>query len=453
MNPDPSYQLLGIIMTNLLAPDFLIGFAIFIVLLILSAMISATETAFSALNSIRVKQIAKGRSDEAEIAKLVFKLISEFPSLLASVLILNNLVNISASSLVTYLFVIRLNLGSSGAVIATVIVSIFVITFGEIVPKNIAKLYPEKVAFMFARPLNISIIILKPLTSLFSRVSDRIEVMGNGEENRVTATEKELVEIVETIEKEGVLEQTESEIIKGAIHLDDKSVSQIMNPKDKVLFVYEDIEFDELIQVLRKSVYSRIPVYSKKKKTIIGVLRQRDVFDYITRSGYEQKFDIHKVMRSPHFISYRRNLVYALEKMQRLKSHMLIVVDNVQDKDFQGILTLEDILEELVGEIYDESDRLPKRVVEIGHHIFEVNPETSIEDLFDDYLDDTDYPSTNAKNVGAWVKAMFKGKELKEGNQVTYDNIIIKINKLEVKTIKSIEITQLTRIDDDDELN
>jgi Mg2+/Co2+ transporter CorB len=136
VNPDPSFQLLGIIMTNLLAPDFLIGFAIFIVLLILSAMISATETAFSSLNNIRVKQIAKGRTDEAEIAKLVFKLIGEFPSLLASVLILNNLVNLSASSLVTYLFVIRLDLGPSGAVIATVIVSIFVITFGEILPKK-----------------------------------------------------------------------------------------------------------------------------------------------------------------------------------------------------------------------------------------------------------------------------------------------------------------------------
>lgn len=453
MNPDPSYEWTRLIMTNIFAPDFLVGFSIFLVLLALSAMISATETAFSALNSIRVKQIAKGRSDEADMAKLVYNLIGEFPSLLASVLILNNLVNISASSLVTYLFVIRLDLGPIGAVIATVVVSLFVIIFGEIIPKNIAKLYPEKTAFIFARPLNIAIIILKPITALFNKVSDRIEDIGSNEEARVTATEKELVEIVDTIEKEGVLEQTESEIIKGAIHLDDKTVSQIMNPKDKVLFLYEDIEFDELVQVLRKSVYSRIPVYSKKKKTIIGVLRQRDVFDYITRSGYEQKFDIHKVMRSPNFISYRRNLVYALEKMQRLKSHMLIVVDNVQDKDFQGILTLEDILEELVGEIYDESDRLPKGVVEIGHHIFEVNPETKLEDLFDDYLDDTDYPSTNASSVGAWIKGMFKGKELKEGNQVTYDNIIMKIIKLDGKIIKSIEITQLTKIDDDDELN
>lgn len=148
MNPDPSYQWTRIIMTNLFAPDFLIGFAIFIILLVLSAMISATETAFSALNSIRVKQIAKGRTEQADMAKLVFKLIAEFPSLLASVLILNNLVNISASSLVTYLFVIRLDLGPIGAVIAIVVVSIFVIIFGEIIPKNIAKLYPEKVAFI-----------------------------------------------------------------------------------------------------------------------------------------------------------------------------------------------------------------------------------------------------------------------------------------------------------------
>jgi putative hemolysin len=453
LNPDPSYEWTRLIMVNYLQPDFLVGFSIFIVLVILSATISATETAYSALNNIRVKNLAKGRSEAADKAKLVYSLVGEFPSLLASVLILNNIVNITASSLVTYLFVIRLGLGSLGAIIATVVVATLVIIFGEIIPKNIAKIYPEKVAFIFARPLQIAMIVLKPITALFSRVSTRIEELGENDESRVTATEKELVEIVETIEKEGVLEQTESEIIKGAIHLDDKTVSQIMSPKDKVLFVQDDIEFEELIQVLRKSVYSRIPVYSKSKKTIIGILRQRDVFDYITRSGYEQKFDIYKVMRVANFISYRRNLSYALEKMQRLKSHMLIVVDNIQEKQFQGILTLEDILEELVGEIYDESDRLPKGVVEIGHHIFEVNPESKLEDLFDDYLDDTDYPSTSAVSVGAWVKQMVKGKKLKEGLEVTYDNLIIKIIKVNGKIIEKLEITQLTKLDEDDELN
>lgn len=453
MNPDPSYEWTKLIMVNYLQPDFLFGFSLFLFLLVLSATLSATETAFSALNSIRVKNLAKGRSEEADKAKLVYSLVNEFPQLLSSVLILNNLVNITASSLVTFLFVIRLELGSLGAVIATGIVATLVIIFGEIIPKNIAKIYPEKIAFIFARPLQIAMFVLRPVTKLFSRVSNRIEEIRDEDETRVTATEKELVEIVETIEKEGVLEQTESEIIKGAIHLDDKTVSQVMNPRDKVLFVYEDIEFDELIQVLRRSVYSRIPVYSKKKKTIVGILRQRDVFDYITRSGYEQKFDIHKVMRVANFISYRRDLVYALEKMQRLKSHMLIVVDNIKDKEFQGILTLEDILEELVGEIYDESDRLPKGIVEIGHHIFEVNPETKLEDLFDDYLDDTDYPSTSAVTVGSWVKAMIKGKTLKEGNEITYDNIIIKIIKINGKIIEKLEITQLTKLDEDDELN
>jgi putative hemolysin len=440
-------------MVNYLQPEFLVGISLFIILVVLSATISATETAYSALNNIRVKNLAKGRSETADKAKLVYSLVGEFPSLLASVLILNNMVNITASSLVTYLFVIRLELGSLGAIIATVIVATLVIIFGEIIPKNIAKLYPEKVAFIFARPLQIAMLILKPITALFSRVSTRIEELGESEEARVTATEKELVEIVETIEKEGVLEQTESEIIKGAIHLDDKTVAQIMSPKDKVLFVQDDIDFEELIQVLRKSVYSRIPVYSKSKKTIIGILRQRDVFDYITRSGYEQKFDIYKVMRVANFISYRRNLSYALEKMQRLKSHMLIVVDNIQEKQFQGILTLEDILEELVGEIYDESDRLPKGVVEIGHHIFEVNPDTKVEDLFDDYLDDTDYPSTSAVSVGAWIKLMMKGKKLKEGLEITYDNLIIKIIKVNGKIIEKLEITQLTKLDEDDELN
>ncbi|MEA4821791.1 MAG: CBS domain-containing protein, partial [Erysipelotrichales bacterium] len=296
----------------------------------------------------------------------------------------------------------------------------------------------------------IMTIIFYPITILFSKVNDRMEEKVENEDERVTATEDELLEIVDTIEKEGVLEQTESEIIKSAINFDDKTISSCMIDKSKVLYVDDSIDFESLIKVIRESPYSRIPVLSREKNQVVGIVRQRDVFDVLARKDVNYKYSLAKLMRTANVVSYRRVLPYALEKMQRQKAHMLIVVDNIKDKDFMGILTLEDVLEEIVGEIYDEGDKLPKGVVEIGHHIFEVSGDVLLEDFFDDYLDDTDYPRTKFKTVGEWTRRLARNI-VKIGKVVKYDNITIKITKIEDGVIKAVEVEQFTKQDEDDE--
>ncbi len=424
---------------------------IVLLLLCFSAAFSAAETAYSSLNEIRVKQLAKSNRKGAEAARRVYNLYKQYSQLLATILVCNNLVNLAASSIVTFFFTTKLGLGSEGVLWSTIAVSILVIVFGEILPKNIAKLYPEKIATISAIPLRVIIFIFYPFTILFSKVNDKMEERADEGQERVTATEDELIEIVETIEKEGVLEQGESEIIKSAINFDDKTISTCMIDKSQVLFVYDTISFESLVKVISSCPYSRIPVYSSSKKQVMGIIRQRDVFDVLSKNDPNYKYNINKLMRSANVVSYRRNLPFALEKMQRQKSHMLIVVDNIREKEFLGILTLEDVLEELVGEIYDESDKLPKEVVEIGHHIFEVSGDALIEDFFDDHLDDTDYPRTKSILMKDWVKKLAKGKKLKVDMVLTYDNLTIKITKLDENgQIISLEVQQFTKQDDDD---
>lgn len=433
-----------------LSGEILIYLLIFLILLFLSACFSAIETAFSSLNIIRVRQQSRGNRKNAKAAKKVLKIHKNFSRFLSTVLVANNLVNIGASSLVTYVLSVSFQLAETGVLIATLGVSLMVITFGEIIPKNFAALYPEKIAYWVAGPVLLLTKIMHPITFGFQKMNQKIVERAEDEEDRVTATEEELIEIVETIEREGVLEQIESEIIQSAIDFDDKTVRVAMIEKDKVVYVRENISFLDLLQAVRSSPYSRIPVLAENEDKVVGIIRQRDLFDRVVAYNGVPDLPLNSLYRVPNYVSYRRPLPYALEKMQRQKNHMLIVVDNVREKNFLGILTLEDVLEEIVGEIYDESDKLPTDVVEIGHHIFEVKGSMEIEEFFDRFLDDTVFPRTTATTIGEWVKRLTRRK-WKEGKIVRYDNLVIKITHCDENSIDKVEIEQQTKMDDEDD--
>jgi CBS domain containing-hemolysin-like protein len=335
-------------------------------------------------------------------------------------------------------------MGENGVFISTLIISIIIIVFGEILPKNIGKMFPERVACFVVNPIIFFIYLFKPVTIWFSKINDKM-AEHSPEEDKVTATEDELLEIVETIEREGVLEQDESELIQSAINFDSLSVRAVMTPKDKVIYLYNDTSFNEVVNSFKKYKYSRFPVMDRETKKIVGVIYQQDVFEALAN---DVEIQITNLMRNTMYISHRRLLPYALEKVQRQKAHLAIVVDNVREKNFLGIITLEDMLEQLVGEIYDEYDDLPSEVVEIGHHIFDVSGTTRIENLFDNYLNETTYPKTKAITVGTWVKSLFKGK-IKKDDEINYQNLYIKITDCDETTIKRLEIHQLTKPDEE----
>lgn len=421
-------------------------------LLFMSGMCSATETAYSSLNVIRVKQMTlSGSKAHRKRARRVYSLVKRFSAVLNTILVMNNIVNLAASSIVTFIFVDTLALGETAVLVATAISSIAIIIFGEIVPKNLAKLYPQKFASFVSFPLFICIYIFLPITILFTKMNQKFEAKLEEDGDNVTATETELEEIVETIEREGVLEHNESELIKSAMHFDDISVRSIMVEKENVLSINEGTTFEDIVKTISLNKYTRMPYIGKNGK-VIGIINEKDVFDVLAKEEQTEEEKIKLIVKEPLYISYRRLLPYALEKIQRSAEHMVIVVDNLKEKNYLGIITLEDILEELIGEIYDEHDELPKDILEIGHHIFQVSGSYDLEDLFDEYLDDTEEPKGKLKSVGTWVKSLFLDQEISENSTIDYENLNIKVLEYdqEKKIIKKVEIIENTNYEEED---
>jgi len=421
-------------------------------LLFMSAMCSATETAYSSLNVIRVKQMTlSGSKAHRKRARRVYSLVKRYSSVLNTILVMNNIVNLAASSIVTFIFVDTLRLGETAVLIATAISSIAIIIFGEIVPKNLAKLYPQKFASFVSFPLLIFTYILLPVTILFTKINEKFEEKLEEDGENVTATETELEEIVETIEREGVLEHNESELIKSAMHFDDISVRSIMIDKENVLCINEGSSFEEIVQTISLNKYTRMPYVGKDGK-VIGIINEKDVFELLANEDKTEEEKVKLIVKDPLYISYRRLLPYALERIQRSAEHMVIVVDNLKEKNYLGIITLEDILEELIGEIYDEHDELPKDILEIGHHIFQVTGSYDLEDLFDEYLDDTEAPKGKFKSVGTWVKTLFGDQEINEDSKIVYENLDIKVLEYDIdkRIIKKVEIIENTNYEEED---
>lgn len=412
------------------------------VLLILSGFFSATETAFAGLNTIRLKQYSRSSKKKlSRKAKLVLKLQDNYAIFLSTVLVGNNIVNLTSASLATYLFTTSLGMGETGVLLATVIMTVLVIIFGEIIPKTLARLWSEKFAMFAARPISILVVIFKPVTVLFGKFDEKISDMVD-EEERVTATEDELLDIVEKIEKEGVLEHQESELIQSAINFDSISVRNVMTPKEDVMYLHEDDDFDVVAKFFEENQFTRAPVYDEKNDLVVGIIHQRDVYScYVDKVKKTAK----ELMTDAMYISHRRLLPCALEIIQRGKSHLLIVVDNLKEKHFLGVVTLEDVLEELVGEIYDEYDDSPLNVFEIGNHMYQVNGKVSLDDLFDNYLTETDFPRTKMKTVKDWVKELIV--DVTTNVEVYYDNLFIKVLEISNKEIDLVEIEVLTDYD------
>lgn len=422
---------------------------VLLVLLMLSAFCSATETAYMSLNVIRIKQLSHGHKKVNKKAKKVYKLCRRPVYILNTILILNNIVNLGISSLVTYIFVDNLGLEGTGVLLSTAISSVAVIIIGEIIPKNIAKLYPERFAMFIYYPLKVMIFILKPITFWFTKLNDKLEERAEETEEKVTATEEELVELVETIEREGVLEHSEGELIKNSIKFDETTVRKVMVEAKNVVSIRANATLEEVTKVFLQQLYARIPVINEKGE-VIGIITQTDVFaanQKIKNNGL--KIELKDILHKPFFISHRRILSDALEKAQRYATHMLIVVDNMKEKNYLGIVTLEDILEELVGEIYDEHDDIPQDIVEIGNHIFIVSGSYDLSDLFDDYLEDSDMPKTQFKTVGGWIRSLCP-KRLSKEHIITFDNLTIRILDHQDNVIKSVEITEETKLEEDE---
>ena len=343
-----------------------------VVLVAFSAFFSASETAFSSLNQIRLKS----RADDGDrTAARVLAMSEQYDKLLSTILIGNNIVNIAAASIGTIIFTKMLG-AERGATVSTMVLTIVVLIFGEVTPKSLAKEMPETVATAVAPVLSLLMLVLTPLTWLFSQWKRLLNHFVHSSESD-TITEGELMTMVSEAENDGELTDRESELIRSAIEFDDVEVEEILTPRVDVVAVEDDISLEELAQTFAESGYSRLPVYHGTIDNIIGVVHEKDF--YIARLKKATKID--DLVAPTLYTTGSTQISQLLRTLREQHHHMAVVVDEYGGTE--GIITLEDILEELVGEIWDEHDEVTEDFRKQSDGSWLVSGSASVDDLFE----------------------------------------------------------------------
>ena len=343
-----------------------------VILVGFSAFFSASETAFSSLNQIRLKSRAE---DGDSSAARVLAMAEQYDKLLSTILIGNNIVNIAAASIGTILFTQMLG-AERGATMSTIVLTIIVLIFGEVTPKSLAKEMPEKVATAVSPFLVLLMALMTPLTWLFTQWKKLLgHFVHSGEAD--TITEGELMTMVSEAENDGELTDRESELIRSAIEFDDVEVEEILTPRVDVVAVEDDIPLEELAQTFAESGYSRLPVYHGTIDNIIGVVHEKDF--YIARLKKATKID--DLVVPTLYTTGSTQISQLLRTLREQHHHLAVVVDEYGGTE--GIITLEDILEELVGEIWDEHDEETEDFRKQSDGSWLVAGSASVDDLFE----------------------------------------------------------------------
>ncbi|MCM1528680.1 MAG: hemolysin family protein [Alistipes sp.] len=395
--------------------------ALVILMMAFSALFSSTETSYSCVNKMRLKNYeAQGNKK----AKKALQLANKFDDVLTAVLIGNNVVNIATSSVSTVIFISIF--GSSGAGISTAVVTVLVLVFCEVLPKSYAKRNAEKLALLFAAPLSVLVTILKPFVKALNKLSSFFK-----SEEAPTVTEDELKYMIDEIEEEGIIEEQESELVKSALDFDETTVNEILIPRVKIIGIEITDSIDEIKNVFSREMYSRLPVYEKSLDNIIGIITNKAFFKMLTDGGS----DIHTIIQEVPHIADTNLISSAMKFMQRAKVHLAVVTD--QYGGTKGIITLEDIIEELVGEIYDEDDEIINNIVKIDDNKYEALGETALSDLIELLELEESVISTDYTTVGGWVTDVME--HIPDAGE-TAETGIFKLTALEVNENKVTKV-------------
>ncbi len=409
------------------------------VLLLFSAYFSATETAFSSLNRTRIKTIAD-KGDKR--AALVLALSDKYDSLLSAILIGNNIVNIALSSICTAyfidIFVNYQNGQSLGTTVSTVVTTIAVLIFGEITPKTLAKESPERFAMFSAPIINVLMIILTPLSLFFGFIKIIMSKLFKSKDDR-KMTQDELLTLVDEVEQDGGIDEDESKLLRSAIEFTDREASDILTPRTALVAVSEALSNEEIVRIFDESGYSRLPVYSTSIDSIIGIIHQKDFYALV--NGTENS--VKAGMKKPLFIPLSMKISDILSLFQKNKSHIAVVLDEYGGT--MGIVTMEDVLEELVGEIWDEHDDVVEDFVKISEDEYRVLCSSDPEKLFK-LLETED--ETEAATVGGWVLEKV-GYFPKEGESFDFENIKVTIKDSDDQRVNEIIVKMLPKVENE----
>lgn len=390
------------------------------VMLMMSAFFSATETAFTSFNSVRLKNAS---SNGNKRATLVLQLAEDYDRVLTTLLIGNNIVNITAASIGTVIF--SRSFGDIGVTISTVVVTLLVLTFGEIFPKTLAKESADRFVMIVAPVVRFLLTVFAPLSLIFawgtSQLSKRLNV---AEEQGIT--EEELLTIVEEAQIEGGINEQEGELIRSVIEFDDLEVGDIVTPRVDVVAVAEDAPIAEVLEVFRESGYSRLPVYQGSIDEVVGIINQKDFHNELA----EDENSIATIMKPAIFVTTSMKLSTLMSQLQQVKSHIAIVTDEYGGT--LGIVTMEDIIEELVGEIWDEHDEVIEEIEQLAENEYKVMASANLEKVF--RILDIEDDDTDATTIGGWAIEEL-GRVPREGDHFEFENLSVTISKTNARRV------------------
>jgi len=402
------------------------------VLVLLSAYFSATETAFTAMNRIRIKNLAAGGDKKS---KLVMDLSKDYGRLLSTILVGNNIVNISATSIATVLFVSLY--GSLGPTISTVFMTITILIFGEITPKTLANESPETFARFSAPSLKVIMALLRPVNYLFAKWKSFVIHRFKFDKSQAGITEEELMTIVDEAREEGAIEEQDKELIKNVIEFNDSEVSDILTPRVDITAIKVGESNGEITEHFLKTGYSRLPVYSESIDHIIGVIHLRDFFEYSNSSDV----NIEDIVTPVVYVAPFSKISEVLKSLQKNKIHMAVAIDEYGGT--RGIVTMEDILEELVGEIWDEHDEVVEEILVNRDGSLLVSGNADIKDVFEmlKIEDETKYTT-----VSGWIMGVV-GKIPNQGEEISTKSLNIKILEMDKNRVGKCSIRKIERED------
>ena len=400
---------------------------ILIILLMLSAFFSSAETALTTVNRIRIRSLA---DDGSKRAKTVLKITDNSGKMLSAILIGNNIVNVAAASITTSL---AYSLGGSAVAIANTVITVAILLFGEITPKTTATIHAEKLALIYAPIISIFMKIMTPVIFIINGLSNAVLLLLRIDPNakNQTMTENELRTIVDVSHEDGVIESDEKEMIYNVFDLGDAKAKDVMVPRVHVTFADVNTTYEELIEIFREDKFTRLPIFEDSTDNVIGTINMKDLLLF----DNTKEFHIRDILREAYFTYEYKNISELLVEMREASFNIAIVLDEYGDT--AGLITLEDILEEIVGEIHDEYDENEEDFIkEIGEREYMIEGSTNLDDLndrLDLQLESEDYDSLG----GFIIEHLDRLPE--EGDSITTeDGLRLVVESLDKNRIESV---------------
>ena len=418
----------------MLDPASISMIAALVILVILSAFFSATETAFTSLNRIRLKSRADSGNKRAA---LTLRIAEDYDKLLSTNLIGNNIVNISASTVGTVLFT-KLFL-DYGPLVSTVVLTVVILVFGEISPKSMAKENAEAFAMLAAPIMRVLMTVLAPVNYLFAQWKKLLSrIFRKSEEEGIT--EEELITMVDQAENEGGLDQHEGQLIRSAIEFNDLEVEEILTPRVDIVAAEDTATMDEIAAIFAENGYSRLPIYHDTIDNIIGVIHEKDFH----AARYHGQEDVSAIVSNVLYTTGSTKISDLLRILQRAKAHMVIVVDEYGGTE--GLCTLEDIVEELVGEIWDEHDEVIEEFKKQSDGSYLISCNANLTDLYDLFSIKGERDCTT---VSGWVMEEI-GRVPEEGDHFVYENLDVTVTRVDHRRVLEIRVVVLPQEDTGD---